>query len=121
VKDILNILEKLIGHLLSYYWLKARLQGAILYIEGVRSLRRLVILASLAIFCLMILSLGVMLIPLGIVLFLPWPPEVKAGAVLILGALYLSGALIMLAYLFSERRWLRISGAVKVLERFVKD
>jgi hypothetical protein len=116
-----DILMKIVRAYWGRHLTRVKLQGAIYYAEGVRGVRSFCLLLCLAGACVVLITFGLLLIPVALCLYMPWTPEVKAGVALLFGVGYALGALAFLAALFSESRWMRMSGAKALLARVVKE
>jgi len=107
------------------YWRRylalAKFRGAVYYMEGVQSVRRLFIFACLLGVCVRLFVLGLILIPVALCLYMPWTPEVKAGVAILSGLVYLAGSLAILSLLLSERQWLKVSRAREFFEKAAKE
>jgi hypothetical protein len=96
-----------------------KLRAAICYLEGVKSAHRILILFCLLIFVITILGAGLVILPVALLLFMPWEPATKAMVGIIIGAIYLIVPAISLISLLSEKRWMRVTGATDVLRKLV--
>jgi len=108
-------------------WLKAtylepslkvlKLRAAIYYLEGVKGAHRILILVCGLVFVITLIGAGLVMVPMALLLFMPWDPVTKAVVGIVIGAVYLlvpAGALITL---LSEKRWMRLTGATEVLRK----
>ncbi len=93
-----------------------RIQAAIVYLNFIKGARRMTMLACLLVLCVVILACGFLLIPVGLCLFMPWAPETKAIVAVSIGAGYIIIPLIVGIALFSEKRWMKMSSADKLLK-----
>lgn len=94
-----------------------KLRAAIWYLEGIKGARRLLILVCLLVFVITLIGAGLVVLPLALLLFMPWEPTTKAIVGVGIGALYLLVPAIALFSLLSEKRWMRITGATEVLRK----
>jgi hypothetical protein len=94
-----------------------KLRAAIYYLEGVKGARRILILICLLVFVITLIGAGLVMIPLALLLFMPWEPTTKAIVGIIIGAIYLLVPAIALISLLSEKRWMRLTGATDVLRK----
>ena len=101
-------------------WLKSYLESAIEllkikavlgYINCIKSVRRIFLLWCFLVFCLVLLAVGLGLVPLALCLFMPWSPQTKAIIAISFGAVYIIVPLIIMLTVFSQKRWMKISGA----------
>jgi MFS family permease len=97
-----------------------KVKAAITYLSIIRGARRFVIMVAVLVFCAVILACGFLLVPIALLLFMPWAPHTKAIVGIAIGAAYVLVPLILAAVLLSEKRWLRISRADELL-RSVKQ
>jgi hypothetical protein len=110
-------------------WLKAtyldpslkmlKLRAAIYYLEGVKGARRILILVCLLVFVITLIGAGLVIVPLALLLFMPWDPATKAVVGIVVGAIYLLVPAVALISLLSEKRWMRLTGATEVLRKLV--
>lgn len=96
-----------------------KLRAAIYYLEGVKGARRILILICLLVFAITLIGASLVIIPLALLIFMPWEPTTKATVGIIIGAVYLLVPVIALMTLLSEKRWMRITGASDLLRKFV--
>ncbi|NMC43426.1 MAG: hypothetical protein GYA46_05860 [candidate division Zixibacteria bacterium] len=94
-----------------------KLRAAIWYLEGIKGARRLLILVCLLVFVITLIGAGLVVLPLALLLFMPWEPTTKAIVGVGIGALYLLVPAVALFSLLSEKRWMRITGATEVLRK----
>jgi len=94
-----------------------RLRAAICYLEGIRGARRMLILVCLLVIVITLICGGLVIVPIAMLLFMPWEPGTKAVVGIAVGAVYLFVPAIALSFLLSEKRWMRITGATEVLSR----
>lgn len=108
-------------------WLKAtyldpflkvlKLRAAIYYLEAVKGAHRILILICLLVFVITLVGAGLVIVPLALLLFMPWEPTTKAVVGIIIGSIYLLVPAIGLISLLSEKRWMRLTGATDVLRK----
>jgi hypothetical protein len=96
-----------------------KLRAAIYYLEGVKGAHRILILICLLVFVITLIGAGLVMIPLALLLFMPWEPTTKAVVGIIIGAIYLLVPAVALILLLSEKRWMRLTGATDVLRKLV--
>jgi hypothetical protein len=101
----------------SFKMLKIR--AAIYYLEGVKGAHRILILICLLIFVITLIGAGLVIIPMALLLFMPWEPNTKAVVGIIIGAIYLLVPVVALISLLSEKRWMRLTGATDILRKIV--
>ena len=76
-------------------------------------------MVCLLIFVITAIGAGLVLIPLSLLLFMPWEPASKAIIGVIVGAIYLLVPAVALVSLLSEKRWMRLTGAKDILRKLV--
>lgn len=96
-----------------------KLRAAIYYLEGVKGAHRILILICLLVFVITLIGAGLVLVPLALLLLMPWEPTTKAVVGIVIGAIYLLAPAIALIFLLSEKRWMRITGATDILRKLV--
>lgn len=121
---LVNLLFKLASDWLKRVYVEPMLrmikvQIAIGFLEGVRAARRILLLLVLLVFVITLIGGGLVLIPLSLLLFTDWAPHTKAIVGMVVGLLYLLIPVIALIPLLSEKRWMRITSANKVLKELV--
>jgi hypothetical protein len=93
-----------------------KIEAAIIYLNFIKGARRMTMLACILVLCVVILACGFLLIPVGLCLFMPWAPQTKAIVAVSVGAAYIVIPLIAGIVLFSEKRWMKMSSADKLLK-----
>jgi hypothetical protein len=93
-----------------------KIQAAIVYLNFIKGARRMTMLACVLVLCVVILACGFLLIPVGLCLFMPWAPETKAIVAVSVGTGYIIIPLIVGIALFSEKRWMKMSSADKLVK-----
>jgi hypothetical protein len=99
---------------------RLKFRAAIYYLEGIKSAHNILILVCLLVFVITLIGAGLVIIPVALLIFMPWGLTTKAVVGIIIGALYLLVPSLALSSLLSEKRWMRITGATEVLRRLVK-
>ena len=97
---------------------KAR--AAVVYLEGIKGARRILILFCLLIFIITLIGAGFVLIPLALLLFMPWEPQTKAIVGIAIGAVYLLVPLAGIGFVLSEKRWMAVTGARDTLNKLME-
>jgi|APTNR8051073442_1049403.scaffolds.fasta_scaffold37534_3 hypothetical protein len=98
-----------------------RIQAARYYVEFVGMLRRQSLLCVASIAGTMMAANLLMILEVSILLYAPFPPAQKIGLAVLIG---LAGAGVMSALilrLFSQERWMRLTGADRLVAEAVKD
>ncbi|MDZ4724159.1 MAG: hypothetical protein SGI97_09690 [candidate division Zixibacteria bacterium] len=95
----------------------AKTNAVIYYIEGIKIVRNTALAVCALIFCTTLAVAGLLLLPLGLCLYMPWTPETKAIVIVAFALLYLGVGITVGAILFSEKRWMKMTGASRMLEK----
>jgi hypothetical protein len=96
-----------------------KLRAAIYYLEVVKGAHRILIQICLLVFMVTMIGASLVMIPLALLLFMPWEPTTKAVVGIVIGAVYLLVPAVALMSLLSEKRWMRLTGATDVLRKLV--
>jgi len=96
-----------------------KLRAAIYYLEGVKGARRILILICLLVLVITLIGAVLVMVPLAVLLFMPWEPTTKAAVGITIGVTYLVVPAAALISLLSEKRWMRLTGATDVLRKLV--
>jgi len=94
-----------------------KIEAAIAYLKVLKGTRRFVIVTMLLFFFVVVLGCGFLLIPIALLLFMPWAPETKAIVGISIGAAYVLIPIIVISMLLSEKRWIRWSGVGKLISK----
>ena len=94
-----------------------KLRAAIYYLEGVKGAHRILILVCVLVFVITLIGAGLVMVPMALLLFMPWDPVTKAVVGIVIGAVYLLVPAVALISLLSEKRWMRLTGANEILRR----
>jgi hypothetical protein len=94
-----------------------KIEAAIAYLKVLQGTRRFVIVTMLLFFFVVVLGCGFLLIPIALLLFMPWAPETKAIVGICIGAAYVVIPTIVISMLLSEKRWIRWSGVGKLIRQ----
>jgi hypothetical protein len=95
---------------------RAKIRAVIYYLEMIQTARKALMILGALIFCFVIMAGGAVLMPLALCLFMPWQPQTKALVACAFGAVYLLAPLIVAIVLMSERRWMRMTRADKLVK-----
>lgn len=95
-------------------------QAAVVYLEGIKGARRILILFCLMVFIITLVGAGFVLIPLALLLFMPWAPQTKAIVGIVIGAVYLLIPLVGAFFVLSEKRWMAVTGARGTVSRLLE-
>jgi len=94
-----------------------RARAAAVYLEGIKGARRIVIVLCLMIFIITLIGAGFVVIPLALLIFMPWAPQTKAAVGIVIGAVYLLVPLVGVFLVLPEKRWMALTGARTALKR----
>ena len=96
---------------------KLKLRAARYYLEGVKGAHRILILVCALVLVITLIGAGLVMVPLALLVFMPWDPVTKAVVGIVIGAVYLLVPAVALTTLLSEKRWMRLTGATEVLRK----
>ena len=82
-----------------------------------QAIRRHIILFLIGMFFLMMLAVGLLVLPIALVLCLPWSTTVKVSVIAGLGAVYITLPAVALSWVLSEKRWMRFTMAEEWLSK----
>jgi hypothetical protein len=94
-----------------------KIEAAIAYLKALKGVRRFIIVAMLLFFSVVVLGCGFLLIPVALLLFMPWDPQTKAIVGICIGAAYILVPIIAISVLLSEKRWVKWSGIEKLIRQ----
>jgi hypothetical protein len=94
-----------------------KIEAAMAYLKVLRGARRFFVVATLLLFFVVVLGCGFLLIPIALLLFMPWDPQTKAIVGICIGAGYVLIPAVVISMLLSEKRWIRWSG----IDRLLRD
>jgi len=118
------IVDALVGWLKEEYLDQlirtVKVQAAAVYLEGMRTARRIFILFCLVIFVAALIGAGFVMIPIALLLFAPWEPQTKAIVAVAIGAAYFLIPLAGILFALSERRWLALTGTRDTLKKLLE-
>jgi len=97
-----------------------KIKAVIALLGVIRGVRRAIIAVIAMVFCAAIVACGFLLVPIALLLFMPWEPQTKAIVGIAIGAAYILIPLAVISSLLSEKRWLRGLRLAELL-RGVKD
>jgi len=97
-----------------------KVQAANVYLEGIKGARRILILLCLLVFIITLIGAGFVLIPVALLLFMPWEPQTKAIVGIAIGAVYLLIPLVGAIFVLSEKRWMAVTGARDMLNKLLE-
>ncbi len=94
----------------------AKIALATVYAHLLRIVRKHLLLFCLLFFGTMVSAVAVVVIPVALVLLTPWSVAIKAVLLLTLGSIYIAGTAWVFLVLFSEDRWMKLSGVQDLLD-----
>jgi hypothetical protein len=94
-----------------------KIEAAIAYLKVLQGTRRFVMVVMLLFFFVVVLGCGFLLIPIALLLFMPWDPQTKAIVGICIGAAYVLIPIIVISVLLSEKRWIRWSGVGRLIRQ----
>jgi hypothetical protein len=97
-----------------------KVEAAKVYLEGMRVTRRVLILLSVMIFAVALIGAGFVLVPVALLMFMPWEPQTKAIVAIAIGAAYFLVPLAWIVYTFSEKRWMALTGTRDTLSKLLE-
>ena len=120
MKFFLELLRQMIGSRIETSVTLVKIDAAIAYLNVIKGTRRLAIMICLAVFGVVVLACGFLLVPLALCLFMPWAPETWVIVAASIGAAYVLVPLIVVLSLFSQKRWMKASRADKLANAALK-
>jgi len=112
-----EIIRRLIGSKVDASVSLLKIESAIVYLNFIKATRGLARLLCVLVISVVVFACGLVMIPVALCLFMPWSPETKAVVVVAFAAAYLVVSLVAIMVLFSEKRWMKVSRA----DRLVKE
>jgi hypothetical protein len=116
-----EIFRRLVGSEIDASVALFKIESAIVYLNFIKGTRSLAKLLCMLVVSVIVLACGFLLIPVALCLFMPWNPQTKAIVAAAFGAAYLILPLITMIVLFSEKRWMRVSRADKLVKEAFKQ
>ena len=96
---------------------RLKAQVANIYLEAMKVTRRVVVAFGFMMFVVALIGAGFVLIPLALLLFMPWGPHTKAVVGIVTGVAYIVIPLVGMLVGLSEKRWLALTGARDALNK----
>ncbi len=97
-----------------------KIKATLWYIQGVQLLRRQTLVFALILFLVVMAALAIVIVPFILLAIAPWTQNVKWTVALLLGLADIAVPLLLLARLFSEKRWMRFTKSNELLENALK-
>ncbi len=91
----------------------AKIEAVSFYVKSVKMLRRQIFVILLVMGALVMLALGLLVVPIVLILCMPWSLMVKAMTIFLFGALYVAVPGTFLWVALSEKKWMEFSMADK--------
>ena len=99
----------------------ARITAVTYYTQSIKLLRKAAITLFLVTLASVVFAVAVVIVPLVAVLISPWTGAQKLAGVLFLGVADVSVALLYLANLFSEERWMKLTKSQEFIDQITKS
>ncbi len=116
-----EIIRRLIGPEIESSVALAKIQAAIVSLYLLKGARRVTVIFCVLVLSTVMLACGFLLIPVALCLFTPWSPETKTIVAASIGAAYIIIPVIVVMVLSSERRWMKASGADKLVKEALRQ
>jgi len=97
-----------------------KIQAATCYLKGVIGARRLFVSAVSLSCLLLLLAAGFVFVHVGFFIWVPWSLDTKALVVLALGVVYMTVSSALILQRCSEKTWMKLSKADKVVSAAMK-
>ena len=94
----------------------AKIGMATVYSHALRIARKHLLLFCLLFFGTMVSAVAAVVVPVTLILLTPWSAAIKAVLLLLLGSIYIAGTAWVFLVLFSEERWMKMSGVQDLLD-----
>lgn len=117
---ISSLLKKLVKSYLDSALELFKIEAVICYLNGINAARQLTMLWFFRLFCLVLIAVGLGLIPIVLCLFMPWALQTKAIVALAFAAIYIVVPLVVILRGFSQKRWMKTSGAKEMVENVLR-
>ena len=86
------------------------------YLQVLRVSRKHLLLIFLALFAVVVSAVASVVVPVALVMVSPWAAGTKILVLAVFGLIYAAVAALCLHYLFSEDKWMKISGIQELLD-----
>ncbi len=98
-----------------------RCYAARIYMDVTDIVRKSQVLLLVSVGCLIIFISGFLMLNIALLLSLSWTLESKVILLASLGAFYLIAPIVVLCFLHSKEKWLKITGLKKLLDDCMKE
>jgi hypothetical protein len=115
-----DIIKRLIGSEIDASVSLFKIESAVVYLNFIKGTRGMARLLCMLVVSVIVLACGFLMIPVALCLFMPWSPETKAIVAVAFGAAYLIVPLVAIVVLFSEKRWMKVSRADRLVKEALK-
>jgi hypothetical protein len=116
-----EIIRRLIGSEIESSVALVKIEAAIVSLNILKGARRVTMVLCLLIISVVMLACGFLLIPVALLLFMPWGPETKTIVAASFGAAYIIIPVIAVLVFNSEKRWMKASGTDKLVKEALKQ
>ncbi len=120
IEMISSFLKKLVKSYLDSALELFKIEAVTCYLNGIKAVRQLTMLWFLRLFCLILMAVGLGLVPIVLCLFMPWALQTKAIVALAFAAVYIIVPLVLILTGFSQKRWMKASGANEMVENVLR-
>jgi hypothetical protein len=115
-----EIVRRLIGSEIESSVALVKIEAAIVSLNILKGERRVTMVFCLLVVSVVMLACGFLLIPVALLLLMPWSPETKTIVAASFGAAYIIIPVIAVLVFSSEKRWMKASGAEKLMKEALK-
>jgi hypothetical protein len=116
-----EIIRRLIGSEIESSVALAKIEAAIVSLNILKGARRVTMVFCLLVVSVVMLACGFLLIPVALLLLMPWNPETKTIVAASFGAAYILIPVIAVLVFSSEKRWMKASGVEKLVKEALKQ
>ena len=93
-----------------------KIKAASAYLQVLRVARTHVVLLCLSLFAVILSAVAIVVLPVAMVLVAPWTVGTKIGLLSVLGLVYALIVTLCLQNIFSEEKWMKVSGFQELLD-----
>ncbi len=86
------------------------------YVQGLKLFRKHLVLVFFLIFTVILLAVSIVVIPVAIVMLTSWATQTKILCIALLGLFYIGITAGLMSILFSEEKWMQVSGIKELLD-----
>lgn len=88
------------------------------YVQGLKLFRKHLVLVFFLIFTVILLAVSIVVIPVAMVMLTSWASQTKILCIGLLGLFYIGITAGLMSLLFSEEKWMQVSGIKELLDEF---